>query len=65
MRLSTDNNLYGSGTAVEKSSILLQTEQAAESSDSDLTCHVFSLEGAVTHLAVNESSRGFNHRKVI
>ena len=29
MRLSADNNLNGSRTAVEKSSILLQIEQAA------------------------------------
>ena len=43
-RSSTDNTLHGSGRAVAKSSILLQIKKAAESSDGDLTCHVFSLE---------------------
>ena len=43
-RSSTDNTLHGSGRAVGKSSILLQIEKAAKSSDGDLTCHVFSLE---------------------
>ena len=43
-RSSTDNTLHGSGRAVGKSSILLQIEKAAESSDGDLTCHVLSLE---------------------
>ena len=37
-RLSTDNTLQGSGRAVGKSGILLQTEKEAERSDGDLTC---------------------------
>ena len=55
-RSSTDNTLHGSGRAVEKSSILLQIEKEAESSDDDLTCLVFSLEDAVAHLAVSDAS---------
>ena len=55
-RSSTDNTLHGSGRAVEKSDILLQIEKAAESSDGDLSCHVFSLEDAVAHLAVSNPS---------
>ena len=55
-RSSTDNTLHGSGRAVEKSGILLQIEKVAEGSDGDLTCHVFSLEDAVAHLAVSNSS---------
>ena len=37
-RSSTDNTLHGSGKAVEKSGILLQTEEAPEASNGDLTC---------------------------
>ena len=55
-RLSIDNTLHGSGRAVEKSGILLQIEKAPEASNSDLTCHVFSLEDAVTHLIVTDPS---------
>ena len=51
-RLSTDNTLHGSGRAVEKSEKLLQIEKAPEASNGDLTCYVFSLEDAVTHLSV-------------
>ena len=54
--LSTDNTLHGSGRALEKSGILLQFEKIPESNDSDLTCHVFSLEDAATHLAVSNPS---------
>ena len=56
-RSSTDNTLHGSGRAVEKSDILLQIEKVAESSAGDLTCHVFSLEDAVAHLAVTNPGR--------
>ena len=55
-RLSTDNTLHGSGRALEKSGILLQIEKVAESNDGDLSCHVFSLEDAATHLAVSNPS---------
>ena len=55
-RSSIDNTLHGSGRAVEKSGILLQIEKAPEASNSDLTCHVFSLEDAVTHLIVTDPS---------
>ena len=61
-RSSSDNTLHGSGRAVEKSGILLQIEKVVESNDTesnesnDLTCHVFSLEEAVTHLAVSDPS---------
>ena len=54
---STDNTLDGSGRAEEKSGILLQKEKAAESSDGDLTCHVFSLKDTVTHVAISNLSR--------
>ena len=41
---------------MEKSDILLQIKNAAESSDGDLECHVFSLEESVAHLATNNPS---------
>ena len=46
--------LHRSGRAVEKSGILLQIEQAAETNDGDLTRYVFSLEDAVGHLTVSD-----------
>ena len=55
-RLTTDNTLHGSGSAVRKSGILLQIEKAAEISDGDLTWDVFSLEDAVAHLSVTNTS---------
>ena len=55
-RSSIDNMLHGSGRAVEKSGILLQTEKAPETSGGDLTCNVFSLEDAVAHLSVTDPS---------
>ena len=54
-RSSIDNTLHGSGRAVEKSGILVQIEKATETSG-DLTCQVFSLEDAVTHLSVTNPS---------
>ena len=51
-RSSTNNKLHGSGRAVEKIGIMLQIEKVAETSDGDLTCYVFSLEHALTHLSV-------------
>ena len=54
-RSSTDNTLHGSGRAVEKSGILLH-EKASEASNGDLTCYVFSLEYAVTHLNITDPS---------
>ena len=53
-RFSTNNTLHDSGRAVEKSGILLQIEKAPEASNGDLTCCVFSLEGAVAHLSVTD-----------
>ena len=50
-RSSIDNRLYGSGRRVEKG-ILLQIEKVPESSDGELTCHMFSLEGALAQLSV-------------
>ena len=50
-RSSIDNTLHDSGRAKEKSGILLQIEKAPEASG-DLTCYVFTLEDAVTHLSV-------------
>ena len=55
-RSSTNNTLHGSGRAVEKSGILLQIEKAPDTSNGDLTCHVFSLEDAVAHLSVTNPS---------
>ena len=54
-RSSTDNILHSSSRAVEKSGKLLQIEKAAEHSNGDLTCYVFSLEDAVAHLAVTNA----------
>ena len=56
VRLRTDNNLHGSGRAVEKSCILIQIEKVPETSNGDLTCYMFSPEDAVTHLRVTDSS---------
>ena len=55
-RSSTDNTLHGNGRAVEKSGVLLQIKKAPETSSGDLTCYVFSLEDAVAHLSVTDSS---------
>ena len=55
-RSSTNNTLHGGGRAVEKSGILLQIEKAPETSNSDLTCYVFSLKDAVAHLSVTNPS---------
>ena len=52
---SIDNTLHGSGRAVEKSSILLQIKKAPETSG-DLTCYVFSLGNAVTHISATNPS---------
>ena len=54
--ICTDNTLHGSGWAVKKSGILLQIEKSTETSDGNLTCYVFSLEDAVTHLSVSDPS---------
>ena len=54
--LSTDNALHDSSRAVEKSGILFQIEKSAESSDSDLTRHVFRLKDALAYLAVSNPS---------
>ena len=37
------NRLHGSGRTVETSEILLQIERAADVSDGDLVCYIFSL----------------------
>ena len=55
-RSSTDNTLHGSGMAIEKSGILLQTEKVPEASDGDLICCMFSLEDAVAHISVTDPS---------
>ena len=55
-RSSNNNPFNGSSRAVEKSGRLLQVEKAAETSSGDLTCYVFSLEGAVAHTSVTDSS---------
>ena len=56
-RSRTDNTLHGSDKAVGKSSTLLQIEKAPETSDGDLTCHIFSFEDAVANFAVIEPNR--------
>ena len=56
-RSRTDNTLHGSDKAAGKSCILLQIEKAPETSDSDLTCHVFSFEDAVANFTVTEPNR--------
>ena len=55
-RSSTNNILHGSSRVVEKSGILLQIKKVPENSGGDLTCYVFSLEDAVTHLSVTDPS---------
>ena len=55
-RSSTNNIVHGSGRVVEKSGILLQIKKVPENSGGDLTCYVFSLEDAVTHLSVTDPS---------
>ena len=50
------STLHGSGRAVEKSGILLQVEKVPEASNDDLTCYLFSLEGAVAHLSLTDPS---------
>ena len=55
-RSSTDNRLHGSGRTVERSGILLQIERAADASDGDLVCYVFSLEDAVAHINTNSTT---------
>lgn len=50
----SDNTLHGNGRAIEKRDIFLQVdEKAAEIDNSDLTCHVFSLEDVVAYLAIS------------
>ena len=55
-RLSNDNTLHGSSREVEKRGILLQTEKAIEASGDNLTCYMFSLEDAVSHMSVTNPS---------
>ena len=55
-RSSIDNTLHGSGRKVEKNDMLLQIEKVPETSNGDLTCYVFSLEDAVSHLSVTDFS---------
>ena len=50
VRSSHDNQLHGSGRTVGRSGILFQIERAADTSDGDLVCYVFSLEDAVAYL---------------
>ena len=61
-RLSIDNTLHGSGSAVEKSGILLQIKKAPETIV-DLMCYVFSLEDAVAQLSVTDPSSIFTIEK--
>ena len=42
---------------MNKSGILLQTEKALEASNGDLICYVFSLEDALAHLSVTNTTR--------
>lgn len=49
----TDNSHHGRVRVVEKSSILLKIEKAAESSYGELICHAFSFEEAVAHVATS------------
>ena len=62
-RSSTNNNLHGSGRAVEKSGILLQIEKTLKVNNSDLICYVFSLEDAVAHLTVTNPNGTLNIEK--
>ena len=52
----THNALHDSGRTVEKSGILLQTEKVPETSNGNIACYVFSLEDAVAHLSITNSS---------
>ena len=42
---------------MDKSGILLQTENVAKTSDGDLSCYVFSFEDAGANLAVTDPNR--------
>ena len=44
LRSSNDNQLHGFGRTIERSETLLQIERAADVSDGDLVCYVFSFE---------------------
>ena len=55
-RSSTDSTLQVRGRVVGKCGILLQIEKAPETSNGDLTYYGFSLEDAVAHLSVTDSS---------
>ena len=55
-RSSIDNTLHYSGRTVEKGGMLLPIEKVPETSNVDLTCYVFSLEDAVTHLSITNPS---------
>ena len=53
-RSSINSTLHGSGRIVEKSGILLQIEKTPEAKNGDLTCYIFSLEDALSHMSVND-----------
>ena len=48
------NTLHDSGKTVGKYGILLQIKKGAGKSGGVLTCHMFSLEDAVVHLATSD-----------
>ena len=63
LRSSRDNTLHSIGKTVEKSGTLPQTNEAAESSYSELACLVFGLENVESHLTTSGSSGIFTTEK--
>ena len=53
MHLSTDNTLHGSGRAVAKSGILLQTEKGAKSNDGIFCAMCPVLNIVLAHLTIS------------
>ena len=60
---STDNILNDSSRLLEKSGVLLQIENTAESSDDDPKYHVFSLADSLAYFTIRNHSKIFTIEK--
>ena len=56
MHFGTNHTFQVSDRAVERSSILLEIEESADTSDGDFKHHAFSLHNAVAHLTTTNPS---------
>ena len=54
-RSSIDSTLRGNSRAIDKD-MVLQIEKASEAGGGDLMCYVFSLEDAMAHITVTDTS---------